>query len=457
MTSTAPVRLSLLSDSELDTLDANVNAIIDAAEERKMRVLPPTLEDFVRARETVLAFVKSNKRIVYGGYAWNALIKAKDPADAFYSEKHMADIEFYSNRPAHDIKALCDALHADGFEYVSGKNAFHEDTFTVFVNFKALCDISYMPSNIYFNTPTVSVDGLRLAHPKFIMVDVLRIFNTPLTSYFRIEKTLNRVRPLLKHYQLVFSSRGREEYQPVPVGSLPVVETMMQTLRKLDVMYVGHLVLPQFFKPGVKMVANAAPVEVYSSNLAEDAKAVHDALRDVSDVTTTQYYPFFQFWDKSVVFKHQGTTILTMYGNLENCLGYLSTTLDGRPIKTGSFNTCFMHELVRFHHGYVQRNDNVKRLADYNMLRMLVAKKLFLKREKKTILDDTVFRDFSADCYGATIEPIRKRLLSTIDDKYSRVVINYTPRTNSNFNPDNINFGNYSGNIINNPKDTVHL
>jgi hypothetical protein len=37
--------------------------------------------------------------------------------------------------------------------------------------------------------PTINVNGFRLIHPTFILIDTLRAYTDPLTSYFRLKKT----------------------------------------------------------------------------------------------------------------------------------------------------------------------------------------------------------------------------------------------------------------------------
>ena len=44
---------------------------------------------------------------------------------------------------------ICNKLHEKGFKYVEGKEAIHKETYKVFANLENVCDISYVPKNIY--------------------------------------------------------------------------------------------------------------------------------------------------------------------------------------------------------------------------------------------------------------------------------------------------------------------
>ena len=147
-------------------------------------------------------FIKNKKRIVYGGFAQNLLIKINNPEDQFYSELDTPDIEFYSPNPIEDLMELCDFLHNQGVKRVTGQEGIHNETYKLFVNFAEYCDIGYMPSNVYDKVPTLNVNGFRIADPLFMTIDVFRVFSDPMTSYWRVEKSFLRNDLLMKYYPL---------------------------------------------------------------------------------------------------------------------------------------------------------------------------------------------------------------------------------------------------------------
>ena len=52
---------------------------------------------------------------------------------------------------------------------------------TIFVNFEQYCDMSYIPNNIFLNMPAITINGLMYADPTWILVDILRQYNYPIT------------------------------------------------------------------------------------------------------------------------------------------------------------------------------------------------------------------------------------------------------------------------------------
>jgi hypothetical protein len=100
---------------------------------------------------------------------------------------------------------------------------------------------------------------------------------------------------------------------------------------------------------------------------------------------------------------------------------------------------------------------NVKNLYDYLMYKLLTSKNDFLDTNKKTVLDNTIFEDFKATCIGTSISPTRKLLMTRFNRKLmSKSAIQpYVPEDKKKYDTEIYNFDNYSGNIINNPRDLI--
>ncbi len=98
---------------------------------------------------------------------------------------------------------MCNLLYDKGFKYVTAREAQHEETYSIFVNFQLYCDVTYVPTRIYNSIKTIEIDGVNYVHPHFIFIDQLRIINQPLTAAAqRWEKTFGRMYKLLKNYPL---------------------------------------------------------------------------------------------------------------------------------------------------------------------------------------------------------------------------------------------------------------
>ena len=80
--------------------------------------------------------LKKKKRKVYGGYAINMLLKNIDEDLAVYSEVDDlgADVDFYSCDPLQDLIDICNELHDNEAKEIDGKEAGHDDTYSIFIN-----------------------------------------------------------------------------------------------------------------------------------------------------------------------------------------------------------------------------------------------------------------------------------------------------------------------------------
>ena len=182
--------MPLYRAKDIDAIRDAIPKIKDEIQKIKLEKFEPTLKEINHVNNLVHKFIKNKKRIVYGGFAQNLLIKINNPEDQFYSKLDTPDIEFYSPKPVEDIMELCDYLHKNGVKRINGQEGIHIETYKLFVNFAEYCDIGYMPENVYNKVPTLNINGFRIADPLFMTIDVFRVFSDPLTSYWRVKKKL---------------------------------------------------------------------------------------------------------------------------------------------------------------------------------------------------------------------------------------------------------------------------
>ena len=191
-------------------INDNIDKIKEDAQFEYKKVNEPTFKETSNVCKEIINFIKKKKRVVYGGYAQNLLIMDKNKDDVFYKEidgafynwPDLADIEFYSPTPLEDLIELTEDLFTKKYEYIEASGGQHDGTYKIFVNFLNYCDISYIPKNIYNTMPIITVDGIKCAHPHFMMVDSYRIFTDPMTSFWRLDKTIKRFQKIFKHYPI---------------------------------------------------------------------------------------------------------------------------------------------------------------------------------------------------------------------------------------------------------------
>ena len=150
----------MYTSNDIEIVNKKLELLIEKVDNKKLDIFEPTRKEIMEVNEIVLEFIKKNKRKIYGGFALNELIKYKNKDDAFYEKDKIPDIDFYSYEPIVDMKKLCNILHDKGYRFVSGTEAFHKETYTVFVNFNNSADIAYVPKHIYNNIPYVNINGI---------------------------------------------------------------------------------------------------------------------------------------------------------------------------------------------------------------------------------------------------------------------------------------------------------
>lgn len=481
-------KIHFMREKDIITVNENIDSLMDKARNREIQLIEPTLDEFVKVRQIILDFIKKEKRIIYGGYAWHNLIKKVEPADGFYKDTDYTDIEFYSNKPIEDMKKICDILYAKGFKPIQGKSAQHEDTYTIFVNFTGYCDISYMPSNVFYGAMTENINGYRMIHPKFILVDILRQFNDPMTSFWRLDKNVKRGKIMMKHYPIEFNVKDKNVSIPVLSNEcVKLINNILPLIYKMKhILFIGLLSHGVYTNPNTDLSKqvinyNNNPIEIISTNASKDVETIYNYIVkyfiDQGDtngfddkILMEQYFPFFQFTDKKVVFKFKGEIFLTIYGNNEKCIPYnevnlnLDKSVDKSSsqlakVKIGTFNVCFMYNLIRFHQSVVEKDSKNSSLYDLLMSQMIEKRNDFLDKQNKTILDETIYEDFKVNCLGDPISPMRKFMLSRRDRKLlpRSAIFPYDPEERKDNYPTDIYFfHNYSGNIINNPKEFIY-
>lgn len=449
---------------------------------KKLEEMEPTLDEITKVNQIIIEYIKQNKRKVYGGYALNKLLVAKNPSFAIYDEFDTPDIEFYSSDPLGDLTKLCDKLAEAGFKNVVGQEAQHKETYKIYVNYQMYCDISYMPSNIYAKTRFIQMDGFNLIHPWFMTVDYFRMFTDPLVSYWRLEKHFARYLKLQKTYPLPLISK--------PLEIKPFVNNNLhQTINLLEdflssmtgIIFTGfyaynyYLEYCGYSKKDKRFEQIQMPyLEVYSTNYVEDGLEIIKYLgsldKDLSaKISHKEFYPFFQLYGFNTVFYFEmdgdQIPILYLYSNNNKCIPYKtvpyikfdniklkSSYPKDKTIEIGSFDMNILHALIVLVKVRVD-DDNDWNDILYTLINGYVSfRKYYFLEQKKTLYDDTIFEGFVINCKGESITPEReKRMLIQLRKKLGKPLIyKYEPgvsKPSSQFI-----FANTSGNEIKNDK-----
>ena len=426
----------LYSTNDMKLLEDNIGDIIYNARRYSYdkKKVEPDLKEYNNVMDIIKNYISKNNKVIYGGFGWNELIKSKNKDDAIYSHDmiELPDIEFYSNDPIQDMKELVDILDEKGFKFVQAEEAHHEETFSVFVNFHQYCDISYMPSILFNKMPTMTINNLKISHPKFILIDVMRQYNDPITSFWRVEKNLKRANILLKHYDLKFTNSKLKKIEINNTLSKFLDFTRKEIIQNSELLVFGYYAF-EYYKSRVKNTNSENDFyvpyyDVISTDLEKDARVIYDKLINLDpNITVEEYHPFFQFLDVRICFKYNGETFLNLYGGNKMCIPYFY--LETKKIHIVTFPYMVQTLLILNLYHMVHNNYVESKNMDVNLENIIKYRNEYLKKNNKNILDDTPFQEFRIDCKGETITQDRKFRLKVYEkiSKKQKIKIRYNP------------------------------
>ncbi len=439
----------LYDEKNIDIINNNLDKISNKARKYALEnKISPSLVTYNKVIKVIKNYIEKNKRVVYGGYAYNELIIHKNEKDRIYSKDGLdqADIEFYSFEPIIDLINIGNELKELGYKNIQVKSAMHLETFTLFVDYFGYCDASYMPSNLFHKMPLWQFGKLKLAHPKFILIDILRMYNDPINSYWRIEKNFKRAIKLLKYYPL--DTKGNFTKVAINNDTKDILNFVRKNIIIGSKLLVFGYYAYDYYK--YKATNQESPLyvpyyDVISTDLKKDANKIYKDLSAFSnDIEIKEYHPFFQFFDSRISFEYKGKEILNLYGH--NCMCIPFFNLEKKKINIVTYPYLILMLLIKFIYLHINNNKESKNY-DFMLENIITLRNEYLKRNKKTVLDNTPFEEFRIECMGDTIDQSKKRFITKDSYEKKKFLFKYDIDNPPNLDFKEISFRNLSGNI----------
>ena len=187
-------------------------------------------------------------------------------------------------------------------------------------------------------------------------------------------------------------------------------------------------------------------------------------------ITYEESYPFFQYLGYSVTIKYEDEVICKLYHYNNNCIPYhvvpayyfgdrKSSMLEGQTEKTGkitigSFPMIMLYNLINVMKARVDDDQQTKNVYYILISHMIEMRNWYLDKTKKTIFDDTIFKDFVLECRGNMVTPqVEKQIRYEKRNKSGKknVIFRYNPANEKDRESKMVfRFKNSSGNPINN-------
>jgi hypothetical protein len=271
--------------------------VVERAKELQGQLMVPRTPERVRVSEIIDDFLRSRKRIVYGGRALHAHLKNAGSSELFYGDDPSDnDIEFYSYRAMDDVVELCKALHKEGVPHVEAKLALHDDTYTINANYRKYCDVTYMPRNLYDCVPRLEIEGIAYVHPHFALIDYVRMLGDPIMSHFRLQKGLYRIDVLSRTFPMSPPSPDA----PRQVASARDADVVAFLSRDPRVAFAGSVAYEAYCEAAGRVPLEtrmSRVVEFYASDFKDVVSSLLDHLAD-KDVRYQEHHRFFDFWGR---------------------------------------------------------------------------------------------------------------------------------------------------------------
>jgi hypothetical protein len=446
-------------NEDLMKIKSNLNKIQDDASNEYKKLYEPTVDEIGMVYTAITNYVKRKKRIAYGGFAQNTILIDKNPDESFYKEvkgayykwPDIADIEFYSYTPVQDMIELTNELHSMGFKYVEGGEAVHPETFKISVNFIIYCDITYMPKNIYEKIPTLNINNIICAHPHFMMVDAYRILTDPMTSYFRLNKPIQRFPKLLKYYKIDMTDNIKINDM---MADIKVMKVIKQILKQSKMVVVGFCAYNYYMKKVENTDIIKIPFyEAISMNLKKHATIIYKYLvKKFTTITVKEYNPFFTFMDHRVEYYHNNILVLKLYGNNKRCTVYNYS--EKKHMYFGTYNLVYMYLLFNYFNSIVMKDNLLDTIHKNLLYNINHARDRYLDSHNMTVVDKSPFQDFTTKCFGKPHEPSREAKEERIKNNYTPFV--YKPNLKNNMIKE-FTFSNNSGMMITLKEDLIHI
>lgn len=439
----------LYDEKNIDIITNNLDKISNKARKYALEnKISPSLVTYNKVIKVIKNYIEKNKRVVYGGYAYNELIIHKNEKDRIYSKDGLdqADIEFYSFEPIIDLINIGNELKELGYKNIQVKSAMHLETFTLFVDYFGYCDASYMPSNLFHKMPLWQFGKLKLAHPKFILIDILRMYNDPINSYWRIEKNFKRAIKLLKYYPL--DTKGNFTKVAINNDTKDILNFVRKNIIIGSKLLVFGYYAYDYYK--YKATNQESPLyvpyyDVISTDLKKDARKIYKDLSAFSNnIEVKEYHPFFQFFDNRISFEYKGKEILNLYGH--NCMCIPFFNLEKKKINMVTYPYLILMLLIKFIYLHINNNKESKNY-DFMLENIITLRNEYLKKNKKTVLDNTPFEEFRIECMGDTIDQSKKRFITKDSYEKKKFLFKYDIDNPPNFDYKEISFRNLSGNL----------
>jgi hypothetical protein len=304
-----------------------------------------------------------------------------------------------------------------------------------------------MPNNIYNKLPYIEINKIKCVHPHFMLLDAYRVITDPMTSYWRLDKSIHRFQKILSYYPLDSTLKK--------INTIQKKYNILKFIKKNIIINSNFIIIGDYSynyyvkKENKNNKISITNYEMITDNLVKDGIYILKLLNEKfnNNIKTKQYYPFFEYMDNKIEYYYKNSKILTLYGNNNRCIVYYYSKK--KNIYFGTFNLVLMYFFFNYYLNIVN-STQANIINNFNKINNLIyIRNKYLDTKNITVIDKSPFQDFTYNCKGIPINLRRHSFLNSLNKKNEKKLIKfkYTPTGNTKKIPNYI-FNNISGNQI---------
>jgi hypothetical protein len=277
-------------------------------------------------------------------------------------------------------------------------------------------------------------------------IDYLRMYTDPMMSFWRLEKAIPRGLALLKNFPLEVGN-GKIKYEQFSKAEEEVIKEIGKILSGMtdSVIHIGTYAV-QFYT--IDKEKRVLPYEIMSVDYKKDVNNINDLLVKKFKIETTEYFPYFQFYERHINFIYNGKVLLSIFDGVHKCVPF-------RKYEAGNiatFQYVLLHHLIKYYYAINNKLDvtNINNIIG----EIIRTRNNYLKKNNKTIMDNTIYKEFIIECLGKATDWKRHAFFDR-KEKYLKgkmVMYKYNPKTDYDDKLPDYKFANTSGNEIKNPQ-----
>ena len=395
--------------------------------------------------DIVEKFIIKKKLLCYGGTAINNILPVKDQ---FYDRNiDFPDYDFFSTNALDDAKELADIYFKANFEEVEAKAGLHPGTFKVFVNFKAVADITQLDNSVFklLKNEAIIKNKIYYAPPNFLRMSMYLELSRPDGDVSRWEKVLKRLILLNKNYPLKgieCNSIDFEKEFKGPPDKDKIFDSIKKVALKEKLVFFGGYSLSLYSKYYKLLKFNNNPdFDLLSNNPGETAKNIEIELKKHSiDSKIIFHDPIGENIPYHYEIKINNNSVALIY-KTEACYNYNNIKINNKIYRIATIDT-----LLSFYLSFYYTKNP---LYDKNRI-LCISEYIFKVQQKNRLSQKGVLKRFTPFCYGKQKDIVQIRreknykynLLKTKKNskEFEYNFLKYNPNFNEKMHPDKFSY-----------------